>query len=488
MQFIARLIARHPKTIIATALVLTVGLGLAALRIERRVELEANLPRSNPRLAAFHEFRARYGSGSAIVAVMTGRDVFTPSALQAIDRLTRGLLALDGVRQVTSLTNLTEFRGDGDILRSGPLIAHVPENAATAAVLRNKILADPWYAGRLVSRDGRSTIIHVTLANADSLEEALATLKRVRSFIDRDRGGFTVHYAGSMVMDEQIDRCLGSDIAVLFPVVLIAIVAVLYLSFRSARGVVLPLVTVITSVIWTLGFMVLLGRPLSLVNNVMPVLLIGVGSAYGLHIVARFQEGISRGLDRREAVGAAVGSTGFSVWMAAITTVVGFGSLALSKMRMIFDFGVFSALGVALAFVISITVIPAVLILMPLPGARRQAGRRPPPRSAGIAHGLTERALVRSAELVGKHPLITLCIAVSLAILSVAGWPRMVTSFEPAEFLPAQSDHRQAEAIVDAQFGGSAELEVLVTGNLSDPRVLQGIERYQKAMQELGDQ
>ncbi|MCL6614897.1 MAG: MMPL family transporter, partial [Firmicutes bacterium] len=372
MERLARFVARFPKAIIAVAVLATLVLGLAALRIERRVDLEENLPKTNPRLAVFHEFRAEYGSGGSVVIILTARDVFAPRSLAALDRLTKGLLDLQGVKSVTSLTNLTEFVGEGETLRSGPIISTLPKTQAEARALRERILADPWYAGRLVSEDGRASIIVVSLANAETLEEALRTLDRVRAYVGRAKGDFTANFAGSLVMDEQIDRALGADVAFLFPIVLLAIAVVLFLSFRTVRGVVLPLVTVGISVIWTLGIMSLLGRPLSLVSNIVPVLLLGVGSAYGIHIVARFQEKIQAGLGREEAVRSTIAGTGFGVWMAAITTVAGFGSLALSKIRMIFDFGVFSALGVAVAFMVSITFIPALLLLLPLPRLPRR--------------------------------------------------------------------------------------------------------------------
>ena len=372
--------------------------------------------------------------------------------------------------------------GEGETLRSGPIISTLPKTQAEARALRERILADPWYAGRLVSEDGRASIIVVSLANSETLEEALRTLDRVRAYVGRAKGDFTANFAGSLVMDEQIDRALGADVAFLFPIVLLAIAVVLFLSFRTVRGVVLPLVTVGISVIWTLGIMSLLGRPLSLVSNIVPVLLLGVGSAYGIHIVARFQEKIQAGLGREEAVRSTIAGTGFGVWMAAITTVAGFGSLALSKIRMIFDFGVFSALGVAVAFAVSITFIPALLLLLPVPRLPRwDAGK------GGVAaRTILQRILAFFARGFTARPALVLALAGMLALASFAGWSRLVATFETAEFLPPGSEHRRAEALVDEEFGGSAELEVLVEGDLSDPEVLLGIRRFQERMRDLG--
>ncbi|NLG85479.1 MAG: RND family transporter [Firmicutes bacterium] len=484
MERLARFVTRFPRSIVAVTILVTLALGLAATRIQRRVDLEENLPKSEPRLAVFHEFRAEYGSGNSVVIVLSGRDLFQPKALATVDRLTKGLLDLPGIKSVTSLTNLTEFTGEGDILRSGPVISSLPRTTAEARALRERILSDPWYVGRLVAKDGRTTIIMVNLANAATLEEALHTLERVRSYVNRTKGDLTARFAGSLVMDEQIDRALGKDVGFLLPLVLLAIGIVLFLSFRTIRGVVLPLVTVGISIVWTLGIMALLHRPLSLVSNIVPVLLVGIGSAYGIHIVARFQEKIREGLGREEAVRSTVAGTGFGVWMAAITTVAGFASLALSKIRMIFDFGVFSALGVAVAFLVSITFIPSLLFLLPPP----RLSRREPEKGAVAPSGRTilSRTLDLFARGVTGRPALVLLLAGLLTVVSLVGWARLTTTFEMADFLPPGSEHRQAEALVDKEFGGSAELEVLVEGDLADPEVLLGIKRLQEKMVKLG--
>ncbi|MBE3576102.1 MAG: RND family transporter [Limnochordales bacterium] len=482
MEKLGRFVARFPKAIIAAVLLTTVVLGLAALRIQRRVDLEENLPRTNPRLAVFHEFREQYGSGNGLVIIVTAEDIFAPAALATLDRLTNGLLDLEGVQGVTSLTNLTDIVGEGDTLRSGPVISSLPTNEAEALRLRERVLSDPWYAGRLVSEDGRATIIAVSLANAETLDESLRTLDRIREYVNQAKGDLEVSFAGSLVMNEQIDRALGEDVAVLFPIVVLAIAVVLFLSFRTVRGVILPLVTMGISVIWTLGIMSLLGRPLSLVSNLVPVLLIGVGSAYGIHIVARFQEKIKAGLSREEAVNFTVATTGWGVWMAAITTVAGFGSLALSKIRMIFDFGVFSALGVAVAFAISITFIPALLLLLPTPRLpQRESGRE-----ARVAQTVLERGLAYLSRAFARRPVLVLAMAGLLAVIAIAGWSRMVATFEMEDFLPPGSEHRKAEALVDKEFGGSAELEVLVEADLSNPEILLDIQRFQERMRALG--
>lgn len=485
MRFLARLVRRYPKTVATATIIITLLMALVALRITRSASLEENIPRSNKRLATYLKLQRDYAGGNSVVIILSGQDVFAPDSIRTIDRMTRALQVLEGVTRVTSLTNAAEFRGTADGLESGPLIARVPATAEEAEDIKRKVLADPWYAGRLVDTTGQSAIIVATLANMGSMGENSSMLHKVQAAVEERRDGFSVDYAGSTVMQEQIDRFLTKDLALLFPAVLACIVLILLFTFKSVRGIVLPLLTVLMSIVWTIGLMALVGRPLSLISNVLPVLLVAVGSAYGIHIVARFGEEVHAGADRGEAVETAVRSTGFSVWMAALTTMAGFGSLALSKMKMIVDFGIFSAVGTLAAFVISITFIPALLALLPV-RSRRIRAAEPISATEAPAHGRLENFLGAATQRVLKHRWIVAFLVTGLVVLSVLGWPRIVASFSPSEFLPDDSPHRHAEALVDAKFGGSAELDVLVRGDLNDPALLGKIAAFQSRMEEMG--
>lgn len=487
MGLLARIVRRFPRTLVALTLIVTVVMGLSAAKITRTASLEENIPRSNKRLAAYLDFRTKYEGGNSVVIVLTGRDIFEGAALRTIERITATLESMEGVTRVVSMTNATEFQGTPDGIAPVPVVSGIPVSRDQSLALKAKVLADPWYNGRLVASDGRATIIVATLDDLGTMGANAALLHKVQSTVEKNRGNLTADFAGSTVMQEQIDRFLTKDLQFLFPVVLVCIVVILLLTFRSLRGVLLPLLTVLMSAVWTIGLMAWLGRPLSLIGNILPVLLIAVGSAYGIHIVSRFQEALAAGEDRGQAVETAVRSTGFSVWMAALTTMAGFGSLALSKMKMIVDFGVFSAFGTLAAFVVSITFIPALLALLPARvKQRRVEATKTGEGDRTASHGRLEHILSGMQAATLRHRLVVLAAVSVLLVLALLGWPRIVASFNPSEFLPEGSPHRHTEALVDARFGGSAELNVLVQGDLNDPVLLAKIATFQRRMEKLG--
>ena len=470
-------------------IVATIVFGIFAIRIDRQSDLTGSIPSSHPLLQEYAAFTEEYGSNRSVVVVACSDDIFAPPSMQALDRITNSLTDLPFVVSVSSLTNLVDMQGTPDGLLSGPIIPELPQSAADTDLLRASILSNPWYSGNMVAADGQSTLILVNLEYSSVFEESARMLDEITAAVDAANANdaLAVHYAGTIVMEQQINRFLDTDVLLLIPVVVFCIVLVLFLTLRSWQGVLLPLVTVLISVIWTLGIMSIIGRPLSFLGYVLPVLLVAVGSAYGIHIVARYQEGIRRGQSGKEAVDNAITSTGAAIWMAALTTVAGFGSLVFSQMEMFKDFGAFSALGVAISFLISITFIPAILRLLPDKPAKAVAPTAKPKRRNGFIH-FTENALGHLAAWSAKHYGLVSLFVLVLVLAALLGWPRLTTTFDPGDFLPAHSDHRVAEQIVNDGFGGSVELDVLVKGDLNDPAFLKDLVAMQDAVTAMGIQ
>jgi hydrophobe/amphiphile efflux-3 (HAE3) family protein len=485
IKLVSKLVNKFPRLIIAIVIVATIVFGVFAVRIDRQSDLSGSIPNDHPRLQEYAAFTEEFGSNRSVVVVACADDIFAPQSMQAIDRITNNLTELPFVVSVSSLTNMVDMQGTPDGLVSGPIIPQLPQSQAESDQLRSSILSNPWYNGNMVSADAQSTLILVNLEYVSVFEESKQMLDEIIAAVDAANDGLEVHYAGTIVMEQQINRFLSTDVLLLIPVVVFCIIIVLFLTLRSWQGVLLPLVTVLVSVVWTLGIMSMLGRPLSFLGYVLPVLLVAVGSAYGIHIVARYQEGMRHGMSGKEAVDSSISSTGAAVWMAALTTVAGFGSLVFSKMEMFKDFGVFSALGVIISFLISITLIPALLLLLPDKPAKEVAPTEKPKRRNGFI-SWAENTLGRMAGWSAKHYGLVSIIVLVLVIVAILGWPHLTTTFDPSDFLPIKSDHRVAEQIVNDGFGGSVELDVLIKGDLNDPAFLKNLVAMQDAIAAMG--
>ena len=146
--------------------------------------------------------------------------------------------------------------------------------------------------------------------------------------------------------------------------------------FRTFRGVLLPLLSVLCGVIWTLGIMALSGAPITIGTLVLPPLLIVIGSTYSIYVIAQYEEEAEKGGSPTDVVERALARVSLPVIVAAFTTVVGFVTLLVNRISTIRALGLYAAVGFTCVTIIVLTLIPAVLVQLPLPRRKTQYGER----------------------------------------------------------------------------------------------------------------
>jgi predicted RND superfamily exporter protein len=260
--------------------------------------------------------------------------------------------------------------------------------------------------------------------------------------------------------------------------VILFIIVLLYLSFRTLAGVVIPLLSVVISTIWTLGLMCLLRIPLTIVTDVIPVVLIAVGSAYSIHLINKFYAH-KTSLSAEKKVQLVLSDLTLPVFLAALTTMVGFLSFVFgSYLTMIQQFGFFSAIGVLFALLIAITFVPALLSFIKSSPAPAPTRSRFKTFSNNLNAGSRFIRPERSRLMIG----ITLVILV----FSLLGIPRIQRKVDILDYFPANRSIRVTEEeIMNPKFGGSIPLQILVHGDLFAPEVLTEIEKVQNYLQTL---
>ena len=366
-------------TAAAGATLFDVRTGESRLRIDASVE--RLLPDDAP-ARKFHErVRALFGNDEALVLVLAAPDVFTAERLRSIRSLSRELSALDEIESVLSLTEAPIVRSiDGDLVVEPMVPRRIPEDAGALSRLRREALADPLLAGTLVSREGDAAALLVSLhelSNREYLESGLDD--RIAALADAAAGeGAEVWMTGGPHLYVESARVLLADTVRLPAFILGALGIVLAASFRTLRGVVVPLATIAIAVLWTLALVVLSGEALNAVTTLVPALLTTLGLAYAVHVTTGYYEAAREHPDvpSRELAGHAMREVGLPVLLTGVTTAVGLGSLVLSPLGAVRDFGVLAVAGVGCTLVATLLFTPSLLALLPRP-------RRLPPQAGG---------------------------------------------------------------------------------------------------------
>lgn len=471
MKKLANITTNYPRTIIVITLILTVFFGYFAARVTMTTNIKEFFPQDDPRVMTYDRVEAEFGGAEYIMLALEAEDLFTPETIRNIDLITRDLEQIEGVANVRSLTSVDEIKGTEWGLELSPLVQELPSTAAAAEKLKKKVLADELYGGVLVAEDASAGLIIVEVQpDFDSVALAGVIDQRIREYSIPEK----LYLTGTPVLNNLLASSMQQDLKKLFPVVLLIIAVVLFLQFRDFKGVALPFATVFISLIWTLGLMGILGKKLSPLNAVMPIILVCLGNAYGIYLLNRFREESSGDKKRGAVVVAAMIAVGPAIIMAGVTTVAGFASNLFSGITLMRDFGLFTSYGVAIALMVSLTFIPAVLAVLP---SRRsvQANKRGGGKTLRLVSGW-----------VVKYPRRIIVVSFLLIVAAVFGLPRLRTDSNFFNFFPEQSQPKIAYNLVKEKFTGSESVEIVVEGDLLDPQLLAAMKGFQDDLKATG--
>ena len=478
-------IFRKPWLIVGIIALVTV---FFALQIPR-ARLDNNnfrfLPEGDAELMAMRSVNETFGSQIVILVGLERRHgtVLDPVFIEKLRSFEDSLEAIRIVGSTASLVSTPYLTGVGDSIVSEPLVPDDFDGSRRQVTeLREKILSWDMYRGSLVSEDFSSTqvLVYLDIPQEDSgTPEVVAVHKAIKRLAgDAGFPDTNIYITGLPVFSSVVNDAVEKDLVVLVPLVVVVVVGVLFLSFRRLSGVILPLLTVLISAIWAIGAMPLFGVKLSMLSTILPVILVAVGSAYGIHVVSHYYDEMAekRNIDRdehRRILFAVLKRIGRPVFLAALTTFAGFVSFCFTKVRPIFEFGIFASFGVIAAYVVAVTLIPALLIL------RGPVRKVPRFRIAEMEPGQEDPFSSAIADLLGqvsRKKRTVIFISVIILITSAVGLSRLVIDNVLVEYFQPDTDVVLSDHFIREKFGGSKSVNVVVTsenpGGVLHPDVL----------------
>ncbi|RME04927.1 MAG: hypothetical protein D6805_01350 [Planctomycetota bacterium] len=340
------------------------------------------------------------------------------------------------------------------------------------------LLKIPPMRGMLLPRVGedKTAVILQVRRPPEDPEKALAVIvEKVRRLLAEYPPPHELkvrHYiAGSPAIKADILRAIRMDVAIFVPITVLIIVGIVYALFRTWGAVLLPLLVIFLTDIWVLGWMAYLGYPLNTLTSLIISLMFVIGVADVVHLMAKYFDEYERTGEKKESLRHMLEQLILPCWLTSFTTMVGFASLVISDIEPIRHFGLFAALGVGIALLLSIVLVSSILMIFPI--VRREVSSK----KAGLNAVLR---LFYRCSLYKKTVVLG-----ALGILLFFGWGMFKMSAETnfLEFFKESSRIRQANRFVEEHFAGIAPIEVVFEvkkGSVHDYRNLKRIEEFQE--------
>jgi len=297
-----------------------------------------------------------------LVGLVNEDGVFETDFLTEVEELTAALKEMPHITSVLSPTN-------AKVRVREPLTGSVfqrPLLSGKRDLDSNRVFSDPSVLGNLFSRDTTAiSIVAMTkeFLNKDESDELAESLNAILSNYDFDG----VHLSGRAIGQVVFIKKIQSEFVMFMSIAMGFVVVLLFIMFRSFRGVILPIFTVLLAVIWSVGILNLAGKGISILLNMLPPVIFVVGMSDAVHLYSRYLEELKKGLSKKESIKLMTTDTGLATLLTSITTSIGFASLWFTGIPSLQEFGVLTAVGVMAAFVIAIIMMPACLTLFSEP-------------------------------------------------------------------------------------------------------------------------
>ena len=542
-----RYVVGYPKLIVIALLAFTVFCAMQLDKLQWETDARVYLPKGHHAIIYDEIVADTFGVKNSILIAVVNEEkgVYNTETLNRVARITEQVSKLPGVSanriiDVMSISTASAFVGDDESLGSERVMSAVPVTQEGFDKVRDSIERNTdLFVGNIISEDGKVAIIRAKLkegiANRYSTYWAIKTMldsergldsdwsgswsdssewndgdwdsskkpvndanneswpagmepDNLEKVISADENGDELFMAGRPVIEVSSGLSALKDIQVMIPLLCIILAVMLFLFYRTWRGVFIPMLVISCAVVWTMGTMAFLNVPMYTISTMLPVILVAVGIGDSMHVMSRYYDHVLRNPygQSSEIV------TGVMVQLApplittTITTVIGFLALLFSEMPPFKIFGLFTVLGIVYCWVLSVVLAPAILTLLkPKVGdyLKKKRSLRVHDEDSGVG-----RLLVAWGEFSAKNSKTILMVVLLVLIVSAFGASKMYVNSSWMSDFSKESEVSIANDLINSRLDGSIFLNVVVEGKspgaLKSPELLRKIEEMQQQVEQ----
>ncbi|MFK7899503.1 MAG: RND family transporter [Cyclobacteriaceae bacterium] len=353
------------KWVLFILLVITCLQGYFLTKLQFNYDFESYFPKDKD-LSFFSEFRDRFENDSdyLLIGIKDNTSIYNQEVLTYIKQLTKELKKVPHIEQVISPTNIKiPILGLAGPIQKPAIHLKSPERYAADSSYISK---SPDLVSSFFSKDGKSAALFVKHKNMITREESAEMMESFNELIG-NHSFDEIHVAGRVQAETEYVRKLQIELSIFVSTSILLIILFLYISFRSWWGIIVPMIVVMLSVFWCIGTMTAFGNSINLMTVLMPTIMFVVGMSDVVHIISKYLEELRKGHDKIDALKTTFKEVGMATFLTSLTTSIGFFTLMTSGIGPINSFGLYTGVGVFLAFILAFTLLPAILLFQKKP-------------------------------------------------------------------------------------------------------------------------
>ena len=469
----SKFVTEHPWWILLLTLIAVSGMSIGARNLTHETDYRVYFSEGNPQLVAFDEIQDIYNKSDSVLFVLEPEDgtVFTPKTLEAIQLLTEKAWKIPYSSRVDSITNFQYTQADEDDLIVADLVIDPQVSTEEIEKIKQVALHEPLLVNRLVSSKGHVSGINVTLQlpGKDPFEstEVATSVRLLAAEIEKSYPDIKIHLTGMAMFTNAFVESAMNDNKTLVPLMYSIVILVLFISLRSFSATFSVIILIIFSVISALGIVGWLGWYLTSTSAIAPTIILTMAIADCVHILATQLHNMRIGHEKKKAIQESLLINFHPVFLTSITTAIGFLSMNFSDAPPFRDLGNIVAIGVMLAWLFSITFLPALMTLLPI---------KVKPKDE-----LDNSLMENLSEWVIKYRKSLLIFNGIIALVMISLVPKNELNDEFVNYFDKSTEFRQSTDFLNENMGGLYTLEFSIhangTGAISEPKFLQNVQQ-----------
>lgn len=483
MERFGAFIYDNPFKVIGVVILLLIAPLVHLPQIKMDTSTEGFMHEDDPVLIAYNKFREDFGRDERIIVGIKHEKIFSLEFMQTLKALHEEIEEkVPYLHDITSLYNVRNTRGKGDLLLTDDLLEPMPTTKDQVEAIKKRAMASHFYKNLLLSEKGDMTTIVIETDAYSQQEEEVATsdedtfedgfdekpetqeektfltdaenaklLKVLQEVLEPYRAkGLEVYVAGSPAVNNALKAQMRADMQQFTRITFVIIILFLFVMFRRVSAVVYPLLVIILSLLATVGTMAWVGVAFKLPTQIVPSLILAVSIGATVHILSIFFDKFNDTRDKKEALSYTLGHSGLAIAMTSITTAIGIGSFSGSEVAPISDLGIFASFGVMVSLLLTLTLLPALLSLTRLKVKARTGSDR---------LDILMKKLAILPVRYYKQILIGSAILVVVALVAAS---KLSLSHNPLYWFQPENENRVSTEAIDTEMNGTVTIEVVI--------------------------
>ncbi|NCN17688.1 MMPL family transporter [Vibrio parahaemolyticus] len=417
---------------------------------------------TNKQLLAFDEIQTTFAKTDnlAIVIAPEDGDIFTPQTLSLIQKITVDAWQVPYSSRVDSIANYQHTEAfDDELLVEDLLYSEYELTPERISKVKSIALSEPVLKSALVSEKGDVTVVNITvqLPEMDKTAEVEEVVSSINAMIDRYQRAYpdvTFHKAGIIAMNHAFMTAAQDDSSTLVPTMLVVILVFLTIMLRSILSVIATLIVIIGSVMATMGISGWAGMFLSTATVNVPTLIMTLAVADCVHVIATMRQSMKNGFTKVQSIERSIALNFVPILITSVTTAIGFLMMNMSDSPVLRDFGNLSALGVMVACFLSVTLLPALLKLLPIHVKMETSQDQ-------------KHVMDRLGDFVVSQRRALLPLSVAVIVVCASLIPLNKVNDESVEYFGQRNEFRQAADFMEERISGMTNISIAIKTNES---------------------